>query len=88
MKKILSRSDCPFCTTGTPGGGGTCNYCGGVGEVGVQYLAYECATCETTGQVGGETCTDCSGLGHVPVNFELIEDMVDKINDIFEKVNE
>ena len=88
MKKIVKRSDCPFCDNGVDADETPCDYCGGIGEYGKEHLSYECVICETTGKVEGEDCKVCLGLGYIPIDFTVILDMANKINDIFEKVNE
>jgi DnaJ-class molecular chaperone len=90
-KKIVKRTPCPFCNDGVLSeieGSGECPHCLGVGEQGSSVLSYGCVACETTGKVGGVICEDCSGNGYVPLDFSVIEDLFDKVKDVFELAGE
>lgn len=65
-------------------------------------LTIPCMTCKESGTIGGNTCPDCdgdkvreiaegdfglSGAHHIAM-LRMVADILDKCNDIFEKVNE
>lgn len=70
-----------------------CTSCGGRGVIPLGELSYECGVCDASGQVlapGGGTmdCPECLGSGYKPFDYSVIEDIQDKVNDIFEQVGE